>query len=80
MATTTTFRSNQDELGGTQKMTHTSGNFDLPYDDPAIVNPQNSSFPKMVINSDHRHPDHDSHLVNKKVTRPVTEVTLYKTW
>ena len=34
MATTTTFRTNQDDLGGNQQMSHSSGNFDLPYDDP----------------------------------------------
>ncbi|MFY7728106.1 MAG: hypothetical protein ACOVRN_01170 [Flavobacterium sp.] len=81
MATTTTFRSNQDELGGTQRMSHTSGKFDLPYDDPAIVNPAElASFPKMVMHRDHRHPDHDSHLVNKKVTPARDGSNIVQTW
>ena len=81
MATTTTFGSNQDELGGTQRMSHTSGNFDLPYDDPAIVNPAElASFPKMVMHSDHRHPDHESHLVNKKVTPARDGSNIVQTW
>jgi len=81
MAATTTFRTNQDDLGGNQQMSHSSGNFSLPYDDPAIVNPAElASFPKMVMDSNNRHPDHDSHLVNKRTTPARDGSNIVKTW
>lgn len=80
MAATTTFRTNQDDLGGNY-MNQARGNFDLPYEDPAIVNPAElASFPKMVMNDNHRHPDHDSHLVNKRVTPARDGSNIVKTW
>ncbi|MFP9116002.1 hypothetical protein ACLI1A_18840 [Flavobacterium sp. RHBU_3] len=81
MAATTTFRTGLNDLGGNQEMSHTSGKFDLPYDDPAIVNPAElASFPKVVMTSNNRHPDHESHLVNKRVTPARDGSNIVKTW
>ena len=43
----------------------------LPYEDPAVVNPEElSTFPKQVESTyhHHHHHEHESHLINRKVT------------
>lgn len=81
MATTTTTYPYQDDMGGNRQMSHSSGNFDLPYDDPAIVNPDElASFPKMVMPGNNRQPDHESHLVNKRTTPARDGRNITRTW
>lgn len=81
MAATTSFRGYQDDMGGNQEMSHSSGNFNLPYDDPAIVNPEElASFPKMNMHANNRHPDHESHLVNRRTTPARDGSNITRTW
>jgi len=67
MATTTNYRFDPEDTNGNQEMSHTSGSYSLPYDDPAITNPDElASFPKQVSLDGHHSHDHDSHLVNRR--------------
>ena len=82
MAATTTFRTRLNDLGGNEQMSHSSGNFNLPYDDPAIVNPAElASFPRVAMKGNqHHHTDHESHLVNKRTTPARDGRTITRTW
>jgi hypothetical protein len=72
MATITNFRSESADSSGNTEMSHLSGNFSLPFDDPAMINPDElASFPKQVSAGGHLHHDHESHLVNRRT--PVRE-------
>ncbi|MXN92463.1 hypothetical protein GR160_14635 [Flavobacterium sp. Sd200] len=53
-------------MGGHQETSHPYGY--LPYDDPAITNPQElATFPKKTkAQDDYHHHDHESHLVNRR--------------
>lgn len=67
MANYTMDRQDLGDLGGAPRheMNYTCGDFSFPYEDPAIVNPDElASFPKMVNTSSYHH--HESHLVNKR--------------
>ena len=67
MATTTTYSSNQDGMGVNQEMSHSLVNYTLPYDDPALINPDElATFPKQANLEGHRFYDHESHLVNRR--------------
>lgn len=81
MATTTNFRPGLDDMGGNQEMSHSSGNFDLPYDDPAIVNPTElASFPKKAPQDYHPHSEHDSHLVSRRSGSARDGSNITRTW
>lgn len=81
MAITTNTFPYQEDMGGNLNASHASGNFDLPYDDPAIVNPDElASFPKMAMPGNNRQPDHDSHLVNKRTTPARDGRNITRTW
>jgi hypothetical protein len=81
MAATSTFRSNLDDMGGNEQMSHSYGKFDLPYDDPAIVNPAElASFPKMTKPGNDHHTDHESHLVNRRTTPARDGRNITRTW
>ena len=73
MSTYSNGHHDQDQGGHPDKMKRTYGDGVLPYEDPAIVNPDElATFPKQVKVTDHHHHhvhhhDHDHH-VNKKVT------------
>jgi hypothetical protein len=69
MAPDVNYRQDPGDHGGfpDQEMSLMYG-YGLPYEDPAIVNPDElASFPKQV-RTDGYHPDHESHLVNKRTT------------
>jgi len=67
MATTTNFRTKPEGMGGNPETSHTSGNYTLPYDDPAMINPDElASFPKQANPEAHHLYDHESHLVNRR--------------
>ena len=69
MATTTNFRFESKGTNGNTEMSHLSGNYGLPYDDPAMINPDElASFPKQVSTEAYLHYDHESHLVNRRTT------------
>lgn len=55
------------DLGGNPYQTNTSAdNFTFPYEDPAIINPDElASFPKTTCSSG-GHYHHESHLVNRR--------------
>ncbi|MFP9098005.1 hypothetical protein ACLI09_03030 [Flavobacterium sp. RHBU_24] len=81
MATTTTFRPDHGDMGGNRQMSHSSGNFDLPYDDPAIVNPAElASFPKVAMRGNQNHTEHESHLVNRRTTPARDGRNITRTW
>jgi len=81
MAVTTTFRPNPGDMGGNGLMSHSSGNFDLPYDDPAIVNPAElASFPKVAMQGNQHHTEHESHLVNRRTTPARDGRNITRTW
>ena len=72
MATNTNFRFDPMDANGNTEMSHLSGNLSLPYDDPAMINPNElASFPKQVSAEGYHFHDHDSHLVNRRT--PVRE-------
>lgn len=72
MATNTNFRFESTDTNGNTEMSHLSGNYNLPYDDPAMINPDElASFPKQVSTEAYVHYDHESHLVNRRT--PVRE-------
>lgn len=53
----------------------------LPYDDPAVINPEElATFPKQVQRSDHyhHHHEHESHLINKRI-KPGTDNYITRT-
>ena len=56
-----------DPGGHPNEMNSTYGNdFRFPYEDPAIINPDElATFPKIVNNNPY-HPPHESHLVSKR--------------
>ena len=64
MSTYENDRQNQGDYGGQQQSTY-SGEFQFPYEDPAIVNPDElATFPKTVNTSAYH--AHESHLVSKR--------------
>lgn len=68
MANYTMDRQDLGDLGAEPRheMNYTDGNFSFPYEDPAIVNPDElATFPKTVNTSAYHH-HHESHLVNKR--------------
>lgn len=67
MANYTMNRQDLGDQGGdpAQGMSNGYGEFQFPYEDPAIVNPEElATFPKTVCTSNYHH--HESHLVNKR--------------
>jgi len=81
MAITTNNFPYQDGMGVNQEASHSSGTFDLPYDDPAIVNPDElASFPKVAMPGNNRQHDHESHLVNKRTTPARDGRNITRTW
>ena len=69
MATNTNFRFESTDTNGNTEMSHLSGNYGLPYDDPAMINPDElASFPKQVSTEAYLHHDHESHLVNRRTS------------
>ena len=72
MAAITNYSYYPDGGNENMEMSHLSGNTSLPYDDPAMINPNElASFPKQVKLEEHRLYDHQSHLVNRRT--PVRE-------
>lgn len=72
MAAITNYAYNPEDGNVNMEMSHLSGNASLPYDDPAMINPNElASFPRQVNLEDHRLHDHQSHLVNRRT--PVRE-------
>lgn len=67
MANYTMNRHDLGDLGGNPYQTNASGdNFTFPYEDPAIINPDElASFPKTTCPSG-GHYHHESHLVNRR--------------
>ena len=64
MSTYENDRQNQGDYGGQQQSTY-GGDFMFPYEDPAIVNPDElATFPKTVNTSAYH--AHESHLVSKR--------------
>ncbi|MDV6168769.1 hypothetical protein R1T16_10055 [Flavobacterium sp. DG1-102-2] len=70
MANYTIDRHDLGDLGGYPDNMNTSYNFTFPYEDPAIINPEElASFPKTTCPSHSgTYPHHESHLVNRKYT------------
>ena len=68
MANYTMNRHDLGDLGGNPNMTMSSYDFTFPYEDPAIINPDElASFPKTTCPSHTgSFPHHESHLVNRK--------------
>lgn len=65
MAINTILRTGLDDAGAAKKMSHTFDSF-LPYDDPAIVNPNElATFPKVVKPTGQPF-ENESHLVNRR--------------
>jgi len=65
MATITNSTLHSVNGNGNQEMSHSLGN--LPYDDPAIINPAElATFPKQAKLDEHRLHEHHSHLVNRR--------------
>lgn len=67
MANYTMNRHDLGDLGGNPyQMNTSSDNFTFPYEDPAIINPDElASFPKVTCPS-HGYYHHESHLVNRR--------------
>ena len=64
MSTYENDRQNQGDYGGQQQSTH-GGEFQFPYEDPAVINPDElATFPKTVNTSAYH--THESHLVSKR--------------
>lgn len=70
-----------DNWGSQDEMRDLRPEYTLPYDDPAVINPQElATFPKQVERDDHyhHHHEHESHLINKKV-KPGTDNYITRT-
>lgn len=68
MAFQTNDRRDQGDQGGHHDDRHSYDYSMMPYDDPAIINPDElATFPKSVnTDSYHHHHDHESHSVSKR--------------
>lgn len=58
-----------DNWGYQDETSHLRPDNTLPYEDPAVVNPEElATFPKQCVKVDnyHHHHEHESHLVNRR--------------